>query len=134
MNKHGSWRSAFYFAILVGCLFGSASASKQSLELVMGLPETADLRYGMEWKYGGASISPGLGFLTVPLVRSDKIIPITWNPVLAIYKTWMFGDRFGIRPNIDAMYMYGYGGMSATGGFEYTHTRIDAIYLKEGLA
>jgi hypothetical protein len=126
MNKN-----IFLSLLIFICSIQSLFAYEQKLELVVGIPEAGDIRYGIEWKYGGVALTPGLGFLTVTAISDDEIIPIIWNPSISYYKTWMLNSYFGLTPNITGMYMYGYGGMLGGNGFEVTKTRFDAIYLME---
>src|SRR4051812_18662860 len=109
MNMQSKIRWCCILVLFPFVLFGF----EQKAELVLGLPEGADLRYGMEWKYGGFSLTPGLVFLTVTKIRDDDIIPVMWNPTLSFYKTFIINRYFEIVPDISAMYMYGYGGMLA---------------------
>ena len=113
-----------------------ASANSQRIDIVLGQTESVDLRYGYEWPYLGVGIAPGLGQFLISKVRSDEVVPTSWNPSISIFKSLPLTEHFNLVPNLSATYWYGTGGMigqATCGNCEEIQTREDKLYFKGGL-
>jgi hypothetical protein len=123
-----------FWMLLIVCL--SNADVGQRVGIVLGLPETVDLRYGIEFSNVGLDVTPGLGMFVASKLRDHEVIPISWNPTLRTAYILEIKRWFSIKPNLTFMYFYGWGGMIAQTctGCSTLRTRFDALYFKESLA
>ena len=131
MKKH-----IYMIAVLLSLASQSARASAQEFELVAGVPESIDLRYGFEWKYFGIAVNPGLGLLVKSSLENNDQIPITWNPSLSLFKNIGLTNSLYLTPNISGTYVLGYNGMvgaAECSGCSEFKTRFDRQYIKASL-
>jgi hypothetical protein len=129
----------FLMKITLACLLAVSALHagiSQRIGIVLGLPETVDARYGIEFSNVEFDITPGLGMIAVSRMRDDEAIPFSWNPTIRGGYNFGLKKWLSIKPNLSFMYFYGWGGRTAQScaGCGTERIRSDGLYFKESLA